>query len=366
MSGKMLEYIREQAPMAQAMLADRAVITAPFIETFGTLRPKRVVLLGSGSSHYVCKMAKPTLEALLGVEVTACPPTLMPPATLLDVENTLFFAISQGGSSSSTVDVVNSIRTAGGRVVAITGGVETLAGQASNLNLVLRCGEETLGPKTKGVLCSVLTLVLVGLAWSDTLGRAPALREKLLADMEKAVGLMPGNIQQALDWCDIVMPAMAPAEHLVMVAEKEDRGPALEGAMKLLETICRPVVAYEFEEYLHGCFCMISEKSNMLFFLPRDAGAAKRFYALADYCRGKGAKCWLVGRAAFERPEPDGLVLASSENDLLSFFEFLVPSQVLSAQMSAFVGIDIEAGVLRDFSAAVPFHVGEPRPWEQA
>lgn len=366
MSKLMLEYIREQKALTLRMLEERAEITAPFMEAFGALRPARVVLLGSGSSFYAGQMARPALEALLGVEVTVTPPTLAPPLALLDMEKTLFIAASQGGSSSSTVELIREIRAAGGRVAAITGSEDTIAGKESNTNQVLRIGEEKLGPKTKGVLASILTLILTGMDWGRALGTASAaLCEELAAGMRASADLLPENIERTLSWCKRVMPALAPREHIAILAEGNDLSAGQECAMKLLETICRPVIAYEFEEYLHGCFCMLNDKSTMLFLLPRAAEEQKRFYALREYSEKHGAQCYFVSRGGTAPREAD-LALETAGNDLLSFFEYLLPGQVLSAELSAFVGIDIEAGVLRDFQTEVPFHEGDPRPWEQS
>ena len=46
------EYIVQQPALWRALLDSREEITGAFARRFGDLRPDRVVLIGSGSSHY--------------------------------------------------------------------------------------------------------------------------------------------------------------------------------------------------------------------------------------------------------------------------------------------------------------------------
>ena len=66
-------YIFQQSAVWKALLDKRESLTAPF----AVLEPKpdRVILIGSGSSHYAALMARPVLEQAFGVEVSCFVPS---------------------------------------------------------------------------------------------------------------------------------------------------------------------------------------------------------------------------------------------------------------------------------------------------
>lgn len=66
-------YISQQSAVWKALLDKRESLTAPF----AMLEPKpdRVILIGSGSSHYAALMARPVLEQAFGVEVSCFVPS---------------------------------------------------------------------------------------------------------------------------------------------------------------------------------------------------------------------------------------------------------------------------------------------------
>ena len=71
------EYIAQQPALWRALLDSREEITAEFSRRFGGFQPDRVILVGSGSSHYAALMARPVLEHAWGTEVTCRMPALL-------------------------------------------------------------------------------------------------------------------------------------------------------------------------------------------------------------------------------------------------------------------------------------------------
>ena len=99
------EYIAQQPALWRALLDSREEITAEFSRRFGGFQPDRVILVGSGSSHYAALMARPVLEHAWGTEVTCLVPSEAADARLT-AAHPLYFAISQSGVSTNTYDLV--------------------------------------------------------------------------------------------------------------------------------------------------------------------------------------------------------------------------------------------------------------------
>ena len=135
---------------------------------------------------------------------------------------------------------------------------------------------------------------------------------------------------------------MVRSTYMMFLANTPNRGAADESALKLLETIYRPVFSYEFEEYLHGVQNSLDEKSYLFFMLPDDPAERERWMKCVSFCRGKGANCYaLYGGAALKEETPFDLHLDICGDPLFSNLEFVIPAQVMSAQLPPKCGIDI-------------------------
>lgn len=360
MENRMQGYIDEQPAVLRAMLDGRAALTAPFTARFGGQRPDRVVLVGSGSSYHAALMAKPVIERALGCEATAVVPTRFADELgALRAERPLYLLSSQGGHSTNTYACLRALRADGAAVCAVTADAASPIGREADLCVALPIGEERIGAKTKGMLATALTLCLLALALGEALGTAPAgFSERCLAEFYAIADAMPDNLSRAKRWCADVLPALAPSLYLDVVAGGALAGAAMEGRLKLLETIYRPVIYYEFEEYLHGVQNALSERTHLLCLLPEAPAARARMRRLAAFAEGQGAHCYLVARGEDGAGLPGELTLAASCGPLLAGFELLPALQTLSAQLSAYCEIDITkpkfAGFAAEFESKLP------------
>jgi glucosamine 6-phosphate synthetase-like amidotransferase/phosphosugar isomerase protein len=293
-------------------------------------------------------MAKPLMEKLLDVEVTVeVPSRLSYISRLGNIRDCIFFVVSQGGQSAGTAAKLKEIKSYGAPVIGITENDNTLIAKESGLSVPLRIGHELIGAKTTGGTASVLTLIILALEWSRSLGLGQAY-EKTVQDLLAASDQIPENIKRTIVWVDRNKKAMLPAESFSVLGTGFDYGTSLEFALKLMETIYRPVTAYEFEEYIHGCQNMLGSKSNLIYLLPSSEPERKQFITLYDFCREKGAGAYLISRGD-RNDDENSLNLLSTGNDYLAFLEFLLPGQLLSARLSAFGGIDISKSKFPDF-----------------
>lgn len=342
-------YIDEQPTLLRHILKRSAELTAPVIQSLAGQQVERIVLIGSGSSYHAALMAKPVIELSLGIEVTAIIPTRFYDLRNMKQSGTAFFATSQSGNSTNTFDCIAALHKEGCRVTAITADPSSPVARAADLSLCLPIGEEAIGAKTKGMAASALLLTLLGLE----LGRArqsapPAFYETQIEALHSIFAAMEDNLTRSKSWCAVVSPQLAESGYLDIISEGAAAGAAAEGRLKLLETIWRPVIYYEFEEYLHGIQNALSEKTYLLAILPDEPEARARMCRLLKFAREKGARCFAAGRGACAE-EPDALVLTRNSDALLGGFELLPAMQTLSAQLSAYCGIDVTKSKYPDF-----------------
>lgn len=141
--------------------------------------------------------------------------------------------------------------------------------RAADLVLTVPCGEERAGAKTKGYHCTILNLMLLGLAVASRQRRlSDEERKALLIRMDTTFNHLPTLIEASQAW------VLNHARPLIDSADIRLTGPARlfgtvqEGALKMLETLRCPVAGYEFEEFIHGIYNAFDERSTLIMLDP--------------------------------------------------------------------------------------------------
>ena len=205
-----------------------------------------------------------------------------------------------------------------------------------------------MGPKTKGMTATVLTLYLLGLALGSAwnLGDQGA-SDRFLEELNQAIDAAPSNIEKSVEFCRNQADLLAVMPHVTILSEDAGYYAAQEGALKLLETLYIPAVAYEFEEYLHGVNNTIAPGMCHLY-LPAGEKNAKRMAALDHYTREKGCVNFIITVLDWEEGS-HVLKLSGNQNPYLSIFETLPAFQVMSVFGSERRNIDCDKPKFPDF-----------------
>lgn len=348
MAEKMLQYIHEQPLVWRHILENRSTLTAPLQAWFTGGFPHRLLLVGTGSSGNAAMAAKPFMEQLLHREVTVAVPTrlgtVLPPA-----QETMVLVISQSGRSTSTLAAVHTLQQAGFRVAAMTSDPSSPVAQAADLHLLIDCGEESVGPKTKGFTATVLTLYMAAMALAEIFQTAfPGEIAAYESALSTSFSAAEKNILLCRDFCVRHIELLARQPHFTLIADGAGLAAACEGALKMLETLYVPAFAYEFEEYLHGVNNTLCAGQCNLLVLSHIKNA-ERMLRLDRYGREKG--CFHLVVSTLPLPDHDAcmLQLTGSGMGFTQIFETSLFFQVLSALGSEFKGFDVDKPKFADF-----------------
>jgi glucosamine--fructose-6-phosphate aminotransferase (isomerizing) len=201
----------------------------------------QVILLGRGSSRSASTYGAWALRTLTGLPAfTTSPAHLAWSASVGSLAGAVVIAVSQSGESTELVAAAARVGELGGRLVVVTNSPSsTLAGLAgADLTVAFLAGAEVAVPATKSFTTSLACL----------LGIALASRPVLLSEAaEELPGLMAALLDDAAARFDV-----GDAENLVCAGEGLAEAVGEEGAIKLRETLRRPVAAFETSEFLHG------------------------------------------------------------------------------------------------------------------
>jgi glucosamine--fructose-6-phosphate aminotransferase (isomerizing) len=290
--------MREQPGVLAALIARREEVA----ERVRAARPRPLhgtVLLARGSSDHAATFGRYLLEPATGRPVGLAAPSVH---TLygarVDYRGFLVVAVSQSGRTPEIVTVLERLKAAGARTLAITNEPDSPLADAADATVELRAGTEEAVPATKTFIAQALAFALV----ADALAADPA----PAADWER----LPEAVEAVL--ADAGAPERAAASigdapGLLSVARGVAYPMALEIALKLKETTGLLAEGYSAADLRHGPTVVVSAGFPVL--AMRLAGpAAADVGELVRDLRARGANVHeIADEEGAELPLPSGL-----------------------------------------------------------
>ena len=272
MKKTMLDYIRETPDVLTGMLEKSQALTGPL----GPLlrdRPFRILrIVASGSSGNAAWCARPMLRRLLEAEVLVTPPHTFVHYEHELREDEVVLTVSQSGYSTNALEALDVIRAAGGRAVGITADPDSEMKEHCRLLVDYGAGAEEVGYVTKGVSALVLFFSLAAVEWG---GAAEPLRRRARGALAATVSGNRRCAELAGPFLERHYMDLSSMGTVFLCGSGACYGAALEGALKLCETLQIPAAAYETEEYLHGPELQLTP-NHTVFFLDDGGGASRR------------------------------------------------------------------------------------------
>jgi glucosamine--fructose-6-phosphate aminotransferase (isomerizing) len=282
-----------------------------------------IVLVGSGTSLNALMVAKPALEAGGAFIEVMNPGAFLQRGSVLG-RDVLIVALSQTGTSETTVAAVRRAQESGRTCLTITAEAGSPIGQVATTLIVMPIGPEPVGPKTKGYGGSLAALAELAAALSGRAGHDVA--EAAVADLIEAATPPAFALAAELDAVD----------GLLFTGEGRHFGTALEASLKLAEMTGVPTAAFPIEEAMHGRLHGLTARS-LCIIIAADAAERRLAAHAAGVMAGLGVRI-LILNLTDEATPFDWLRLDSlpAPYDALAA---IVPVQRLAQAMAARRGI---------------------------
>lgn len=228
----------------------------------------RIMISGSGSSYHAGTAAKIFMTKYTGLPVEVLYPFQVEDYIFTEPERTLFIGVSQSGTSLSAYRAMKQAREAGCHLASMSGREDkaVILNEVADDILTVYCGEEgDLQPKTKGMICTIVNLMLLALNWARYHKKT---EEKAYAEALEGLKAVAGNMIRIVDgaegWIARNGKKLAQSRDIRVIGTKDVYGIVLEGSLKLVETLRIPVSGYEFEEFIHGVYNAINKDSTVI------------------------------------------------------------------------------------------------------
>ena len=255
----MSDYIYATPNKVLENVNNAKAITKPMVDLYLKKEYKQIIFVASGSSYTAIHCARGYICQLLKTDVKVINPYTFAEYDYKYVNDDDFVIIvSQSGASTNCISALESLKKINHERIVLTGNVNSDCKDYADVMIDWNCGIETMGYVTLGVVTLVEYLMLFA---------AYASKEDVVSYTENQIKKAMENHKEV---CALTEEFIKKHYHSLMRLDRvyvlgvgSNYGTALEGALKIGETIKVLSVAYEQDEFLHGPALQLNPKYTM-------------------------------------------------------------------------------------------------------
>lgn len=346
-------YIKSQPTILRNIINDSEAIIGNVHEEFND-EIKYVYILGSGTSYHASQYAEWLFANELGYVSKAMVPTLFNNYELdfidkhVNKHELMVIAISQSGTSTSTISALRSLKTMGIKTMLLTEDLESPAVKHTDLIVPIKCGKEEIPPETMGYTATLVTLYLLSLKvmlyrknisddeYADKLSQLNKLPSVVDGVIEKSYAYFNNNLELFKDFKKAAFIGYG----LQFITTQE-------ATLKLFETNHQPINFYELEESIHGPQMAVNDES-FIFIFGSDGVELAGLQRYINYFETLTNNVFLISDKKQLTSKQPVLLIDGALSYLLSVFNFTVTVQVISDVVSKANGKDTSVHPLGD------------------
>ncbi len=277
----MNDCILEAPKACDDIIKNRNDLLNELVELFLVKSYKKIVLVASGSSFNIANCAKYAMEEFLDIKIECIHSVTYAKYDYKYHEDSFIMCLSQSGRSTNTIEAIERAKKTGNDVVALTMIPDSPISKYAENTFIY--GTHKYGKDVfvcRGVPSSTLFLMFFALESAYKSGKYDEKSyEQKMKEIEDIVKEMPRIQKKALDFYDLNKEDFYSMKRVMTVGIGPSLGVALEGALKIEETIGIPSNAYETEEFIHGPNYEI-KKDHAIFLLDMDDAMHDRISAI--------------------------------------------------------------------------------------
>ncbi len=270
----MLKEIHEQADTIGGATAYTLEELAPLIDAIRQART--VYTVGCGTAAYAAGQIAYYLRKLAGVKALELKGYELDSYKNLFEKHDLLIAISQSGETADTIEAVEFMKAAGGKVASIVNMIGSSLTKISDFPYLSRTGAEICVASTKAFTAQI--------AWGFLL--ASTLNGKF-SEAKSELKQTSASIRQLLD-SDLndkvaqVVDYMKGQEHAFVLGRGQNFYIALEGALKVKEITYKHFEGFAAGELKHGVIALIDKGTPVFAIISNDESSSDMLSSVAE------------------------------------------------------------------------------------
>lgn len=272
----MLKYIMETPEQVRENIRNAQSLTAKIVELFGRRAYKSIWLVACGSSCNAAHCARYYMREKLDVEVKVVTPFTFNHYEHDMTPDDFVICISQSGCSTNTIESLRICRKLGIPAIGLTGNIHSDFEREADEVIDYGLGEEKLDFVSKGVVTLAAFLMLFALYAARAQGRLTGEQvEKEKAQMLLCMENYAEQIVKFPAYFEANKQKLLSMERVYVIGAGANYGTALEGAVKIGETVHILAVGYELDEAIHGPQIQLTPNYNFVYLDPGDETASR-------------------------------------------------------------------------------------------
>ena len=150
---------------------------------------------------------------------------------------------------------------------------------------------------------------------------------------------LPAVHEDIVNWYEQNRERMIAVQKISCVGYGANYGTAVEGSLKLIETVRCPAFGYEFEEYLHGPNDGI-DRNSTIFLLGSQDVELDRMRRFLDFANGITTECFMFTND-FTGKQKNVVPIRFTDNGNFAPLEYVVVLQYLAYRISKDRAVDL-------------------------
>ena len=301
-----------------------------------------VRLIGCGTALNATKIGQLAIEALARIPAVAHVASEFRYNDPVINPNAIHFAVSQSGETADTLSAVKEIQLKGGDVHGVVNVVGSTIARKCGQGVYIHSGPEQAVASTKAFTNMVASLLMFAIRIGRTRNFSREKGQSIIKDFQKIPELMekylqnPGPIDEAVE-------LVKGAKSVLFLGRGLSAPVASEGALKLMEIVHIPCLAYPAGEMKHGPIALLEEGSPVVVILPNDKHREKTLSSMHE-CRARGAKIILIHEEGDDEAaeEAEVSIPVPSCSYLLTPLLTVIPTQLIAYRTALALGCDVD------------------------
>jgi glucosamine--fructose-6-phosphate aminotransferase (isomerizing) len=309
-------------------------------------RLDKIHIIACGSSYFAGLIAKPGLEARLGIAVEVEIASEYRYRHTLTNNKTLVIAISQSGETADTIAALEKALSLGAQCMAFCNVVGSSIANRCALSVgsfMLNAGPEISVASTKAFVAQVVALKLFTVALNKYFNNLSDQEEKKALKEFKDLKDHIARILKQDDQIAELAKEFKDTQHMLYIARGELFPVALEGALKMKELAYVFAEGYAAGELKHGPIATIEPGTPAVVLFSNDYLAPKTASNLQEM-KARGAKIISIGASDTPhfRDDADFIIDLGPCDVWLLPVVATIPLQLLAYHLSALKGLDVD------------------------
>lgn len=335
MKETMFTYMQKEKTTNLHILNHKEEILSSFQSWLSQNKKRKWTILATGSSANAIECARYYVEHIARVSVDICMPQLYTYYPQQHFDDQLYIAVSQSGHSSSTIQVLKTLK---GECFTMCADLNSPICQGNDRVIEIACGFEAVDIVTMGMSATILTFMLMGLEAARTWNVIDQDRyEKELNALYAIVEQSDDVIKRMESWYEDHQAEFTTVPQVAVIGYGPGYGIAKEMETKVGETIYCPVNAYEMEEYMHGPYLAMHKDLRVFFIETNHPKQSKRMNALREYMQKICSHCYTL---TYKKETKENEIFIADIDEFFAPLLYVIFVQYLSYRVSKDHGVD--------------------------